>query len=494
MQRRAAEDLKQLVTDALVERGFALRGRAGLRDAAPPRAARRRPAGARPRRARGAQGPARRRARGGGAGLPQGAGPDLAVRGDDRARSEEGRVLRRRRSSGRAGRRRRCWPRSCPPSSAPSPGRNPCAGARPPRTPGRCAGCARCTSIVCTFGPETEDAGDRAASRSTASRPATSPTATASWRPAPIRCAASTITSPALERAKVVLDADRRKDIILHDARDLAFAQGLDLVEDEGLLEEVAGLVEWPVVLMGAFEERFLDIPPEADPRHHPRQPEMLRAARRARRRASRTASSWSRTSSRRDGGATIVAGNERVVRARLSDAKFFWETDKKRSGSKARARPKLDEHRLPREARHAGRARRAHRGAGARTGAGGRRRSGSRRARGAARQGRSRHRDGRRVPGTAGPDGPLLRGRCKASTRRVAAAIEEHYKPLGPSDRVPTDPVSVAVALADKLDTLVGFWAIDEKPTGSKDPYALRRAALGVIRSCSRTSASSRS
>ena len=143
---------------------------------------------------------------------------------------------------------------------------------------------------------------------------------------------------------------------------------------------------------------------------------------------------------------------------------------------------PKLEEHRLPREARHAVRAGGAHRGARARAGADRRRRSRAGRARGAPRQGRSRHRDGRRVPRAAGPDGPLLRGAAGRgpSGRR---AIEEHYKPLGPSDRVPTDPVSVAVALADKLDTLVGFWAIDEKPTGSKDPYALRARACGARR-----------
>ena len=138
--------------------------------------------------------------------------------------------------------------------------------------------------------------------------------------------------------------------------------------------------------------------------------------------------------------------------------------------------------HRVPREARHPGRARRAHRGARARiaplVGAD----PDAGQARRAARQGRPRHRDGRRVPRTAGPDGPLLRrGAGRGPGRR--AAIEEHYKPLGPTDRVPTDPVSVAVALADKLDMLTGFWAIDEKPTGSKDPYALRRAALGVVR-----------
>ena len=181
------------------------------------------------------------------------------------------------------------------------------------------------------------------------------------------------------------------------------------------------------------------------------------------------------------DGGKTIVAGNERVVRARLSDAKFFWETDRKVPLEERL--PKLEEHRLPREARHAVRARRAHRGAG---------RARSRRMVGAdpelaERAARLAKAD--LVTEMVGefPELQGLMGRYYAGLQgehpSVAAAIEEHYKPLGPSDRVPTDPVSVAVALADKLDTLVGFWAIDEKPTGSKDPYALRRAALGVIR-----------
>src|SRR3954471_11133518 len=130
-----------------------------------------------------------------------------------------------------------------------------------------------------------------------------------------------------LERAKVVLDADRRKDTILHDARDLAFAAGLELVEDEALLEEVAGLVEWPVVLMGSFDEAFLDIPPE-----------VIRATIRANqkcfvlKRGDGLANRFLLVSNieASDGGAKIVAGNERVVRARLSDAKFFWDTDRK--------------------------------------------------------------------------------------------------------------------------------------------------------------------
>ncbi len=180
------------------------------------------------------------------------------------------------------------------------------------------------------------------------------------------------------------------------------------------------------------------------------------------------------------DGGQAIVAGNERVVRARLSDANFFWETDRKVPLEERLEKLKgiVFHEKLGTQSERVERiAALARELAPAR-----RRRPGARRARGAPRQGRPRHRDGRRVPRAAGPDGALLRG-AQGENPSVAAAIEEHYKPLGPSDRVPTDPVSVAVALADKIDTLVGFWAIDEKPTGSKDPYALRRAALGVIR-----------
>ena len=215
-------------------------------------------------------------------------------------------------------------------------------------------------SIVCTFGPETEEPEvvrfevDGIASGDV----------THGHRflaPGAIRVRRFDDYAPALERAKVVLDADRRKDIILHDAKDLAFAQGLELVEDEGLLEEVAGLVEWPVVLMGSFDEAFLDIPPE-----------VIRTTIRANQKCfvlrdpdtGKLANKFLLTSNlvASDGGKTIVGGNERVVRARLSDAKFFWETDQK---VKLEDRlEKLKIHRLPREARHAIRARGAHRGA----------------------------------------------------------------------------------------------------------------------------------
>ncbi|MCZ8043975.1 MAG: glycine--tRNA ligase subunit beta [Beijerinckiaceae bacterium] len=304
-----------------------------------------------------------------------------------------------------------------------------------------------------------------------------------------------------LEQAKVVLDADRRKAIILADAKTLAFAQGLELVEDEGLLEEVAGLVEWPVVLMGAFEERFLEIPGEA-----------IRATIRANQKCfvlrdpatGNLANRFLLTSNlmASDGGAAIVAGNERVVRARLSDAAYFFATDKgnlpdldtlKESAGKLGldlARPldqrmaKLDRLGVVFHAKLGTQGERVQRIAAL--------------ARELAPIVGADPDLAERAAKLAKADLPTemvgefpelqgLMGRKYAELQgehpSVCAAIEEHYKPLGPSDRVPTDPVSVAVALADKLDTLVGFWAIDEKPTGSKDPYALRRAALGVIR-----------
>ncbi|MGA0598894.1 glycine--tRNA ligase subunit beta [Enterovirga sp. CN4-39] len=281
-----------------------------------------------------------------------------------------------------------------------------------------------------------------------------------------------------LARARVILDAARRRDVILHDARDLAFAQGLEVIEDEGLLDEVAGLVEWPVVLMGSFDESFLDIPPE-----------VIRATIRAnqkcfvlRRGEGALANRFILVSNieARDGGAAIVAGNERVVRARLSDAKFFWDTDRKTPlGDRLEKLKNIVFHeklgtQFERVERVAALARELASVTGADPDL-------------AERAARLAKAD--LVTEMVGefPELQGLMGRYYATAQgehpSVAAAIEEHYKPLGPSDRVPTDPVSVAVALADKLDTLVGFWAIDEKPTGSKDPYALRRAALGVIR-----------
>ena len=286
-----------------------------------------------------------------------------------------------------------------------------------------------------------------------------------------------------LEAAKVVADRDRRKSIILADAKDLALVHGLDLVEDEGLLDEVAGLVEWPVVLMGSFDAAFLGYSRRGDPRHHPRQPEVLRAEGpqdraprqplhpdlQSRSPPTRAPPSWPATS--------------RVIRARLSDAKFFWDTDR-RTALEDRLSKFRPDH-LPREA---GLARASASPASSRLAAEiapqGRRAGPALAAQQAARIAKADLLT--EVVGEF-PELQGLMGRYYAEHEKlpaeIAAACEDHYKPQGPSDRVPTAPVSIAVALADKIDTLVGFWAIDEKPTGSKDPYALRRAALGVIR-----------
>ncbi len=333
-------------------------------------------------------------------------------------------------------------------------------------------------SIIATFGPDTEEpeivpfsvAGIAAGQVTRGHR---------FMAPAPISVRRFDDYAPALQAAKVVLDAERRRDIILHDARTLALAAGFDLVEDEGLLHEVAGLVEWPVVLMGEFEEAFLQIPPE-----------VIRATIRANQKCFVLRHAGTENLAPRfvlvanieasDGGAAIAAGNAKVVRARLSDARFFWESDLKiRLDDRL---PKLDSivfhAKLGTQGERVRRLQALARDLAPLVGADPEQ---------AARAAALAKAD--LVSEMVGefPELQGLMGRYYASaqgeTPAVAAAVEDHYRPQGPSDRVPSDPVSVAVALADKLDTLVGFWAIDEKPTGSKDPYALRRAALGVIR-----------
>ncbi|POO56504.1 glycine--tRNA ligase subunit beta [Agrobacterium rosae] len=305
-----------------------------------------------------------------------------------------------------------------------------------------------------------------------------------------------------LEKAKVILDAERRKDIILHDAKDLAFANGLDLVEDEGLLEEVSGLVEWPQVLIGTFEEDYLEIPAE-----------IIRLTIKTNQKCfvTRPQGSTEGLSNRfilvsnieaKDGGKEIMHGNGKVVRARLSDAKHFWTRDQsdlpdletlKDSAAKfdLDLKKPLDQRMAKLDALNVT----FH----AKLGTQGERVA---RIRELAKQ----------LAPVIGADADLvdravvlakadlrteavgefpelqgLMGRKYAALQgeneSVAAAIEDHWKPNGPSDRLPQDKVGLTVALADKLDTLVGFWAIDEKPTGSKDPFALRRAALGVVR-----------
>jgi glycyl-tRNA synthetase beta chain len=282
-----------------------------------------------------------------------------------------------------------------------------------------------------------------------------------------------------LFKAKVVLDPERRRDMILHDAKNLAFAQGYELVEDAGLLAEVAGLVEWPVVLMGSFDAAFLAIPPE-----------VIRTTIRANQkcfvlRDPQTAKLVNKfilvaNTEATDGGAAITAGNERVIRARLSDAKFFYETDLK---------VKLED-RLPRFEQiifheklgtQAQRIERIERLAAALAPMVGADVGKAKRAARLCKADLLTEVVGE-FPELQGLMGKYL-AEAQGEDEAVAHACEDHYKPKGPDDLVPADPVSVAVALADKIDRLVGLWAIDEKPTGSKDPYALRRAALGVIR-----------
>jgi glycyl-tRNA synthetase beta chain len=279
--------------------------------------------------------------------------------------------------------------------------------------------------------------------------------------------------------AKVVLDADRRKDVILADARTLTQAQNFELVEDAALLDEVAGLVEWPVVLMGSFETDYLSIPGE-----------VIRATIRNNQKCfvvddpktGKLANKFVLTANieASDGGKSIVAGNERVIRSRLSDAKFFYETDLK---TKLEDRlPKFEQivfhEKLGTQAERIKRIERLAAEIAPLVGADVEK---AKRAAKLAKADLLTEVVGEfpELQGLMGKYYALAQGEDAS----VAAASEEHYKPQGPADRVPTDPVSVAVALADKIDTLVGFWAIDEKPTGSKDPYALRRAALGMIR-----------
>ncbi|MGM4966589.1 glycine--tRNA ligase subunit beta [Tardiphaga sp. 1201_B9_N1_1] len=282
-----------------------------------------------------------------------------------------------------------------------------------------------------------------------------------------------------LQAAKVVLDPERRKEIILADARQLTFAQGYELVEDPALLDEVAGLVEWPVVLMGSFDKDFLSIPDE-----------VIRATIRANQKCFVVRDPKTQKLTNKfiitanieasDGGTAIIAGNERVIRARLSDAKFFYETDlKTRLESRL---PKFEQIVFHEKlGTQAARIARIEKLAGEIAPLVGADATKTKRAAQLAKTDLLTEVVGEfpELQGLMGKYYALAQGEDAA----VAAASEDHYKPQGPTDRVPTDLVSVAVALADKLDTLVGFWAIDEKPTGSKDPFALRRAALGVIR-----------
>ncbi|MFY9840799.1 MAG: glycine--tRNA ligase subunit beta [Xanthobacteraceae bacterium] len=333
-------------------------------------------------------------------------------------------------------------------------------------------------SIVATFGPETEAPdivpfavdGIKAGNETRGHR-------FMAPEPFTVRRFADYVSK--LDKAKVVLDAERRRNIILTEAKQLAFAQGLALVEDEGLLAETAGLVEWPVVLMGSFDEHFLQIPDEAiratirnnqkcfvlrDAAHAKLVNKFLLVA----------------NIEAEDGGKAIVAGNERVIRARLSDARFFYQTDLK---TRLEDRlPKLENivfhEKLGSQAERVKRIELLATILAPLVGAD------VEKAKRAARLCKAdllteMVGEFPELQGTMGKYYAEEQGEDEA----VAHAIEDHYRPKGPDDLVPSDPVSIAVALADKIDMLVGFWSVDEKPSGSKDPFALRRAALGVIR-----------
>lgn len=285
-----------------------------------------------------------------------------------------------------------------------------------------------------------------------------------------------------LKRAHVILDATERAEHIWQDATNMAFAAGFEVVEDRGLLAEVAGLVEWPVVLMGEIGEAFLDLPPEVLQTSMREHQKFFSVRNPKSGRIERFITVANRETA--DQGATILAGNHKVLAARLSDAKFFWENDL-RVAKSAKMQPWLDGladvtfhnklgSQADRVARIAALAREIAPLVGADADL-------AEQAAQVAKADLSSEMVGE-FPELQGLMGRYY-ARAAGLSDAVAAASEEHYAPQGPSDAVPTAPVSVAVALADKLDTLAGFWAIDEKPTGSKDPFALRRAALGVIR-----------
>jgi glycyl-tRNA synthetase beta chain len=332
-------------------------------------------------------------------------------------------------------------------------------------------------SIIATFGPETEDPdivpfsvdGISAGNTTKGHR---------FLAPGAIQAKHFDDYVSKLAKGKVVLDPARRREIILHDAKHLAFAQGFELVEDQALLDEVAGLVEWPVVLMGSFDEDFLRLPPE-----------VIRTTIRVNQKCFVVRGPDGNLANRfilvanteaKDGGAAIIHGNERVIRARLSDAKFFYETDLK---TRLEDRlPKFKDvvfhEKIGTEAERIERIERLAVELAPKVGADVEK---TKRAARLAKADRLSEMVGE-FPELQGLMGKYY-ARAQGEDDSVAAALEDHYKPLGPADRVPSDSVAIAVALADKIDTLVGFWGVNEKPTGSKDPYALRRATLGIIR-----------
>ncbi|WP_282021366.1 glycine--tRNA ligase subunit beta [Ruegeria faecimaris] len=284
-----------------------------------------------------------------------------------------------------------------------------------------------------------------------------------------------------LKRAFVVLSPEERAEHIWNDAQNMAFAAGLEVVDDKGLLAEVAGLVEWPVVLMGQIDEEFLELPPEVLQTSMKEHQKFFSVKNPKTGRIERFITVANRETA--DNGATILAGNQKVLSARLADAKFFWENDLRVAKSDmtqwTRALENVTFHnKLGTQAERIDRIAALARELAPVVGAD------ADQAEKAARLAKA---DLSSEMVNEFPELQGLMGRyyieAAGEDAAVAAVAQEHYSPLGPSDDVPTAPLSVTVALADKLDTLTGFWAIDEKPTGSKDPFALRRAALGVIR-----------
>ncbi len=298
-----------------------------------------------------------------------------------------------------------------------------------------------------------------------------------------------------LRGAKVLIEREERKTIILEQAKKLCAAKKLELVDDAGLLEEVAGLVEWPLVLLGDMSADFLDLPHEVI-RLSMRTHQKYFAVREPKTQMLAPHFVVVANVEAKDGGAAIAAGNARVLSARLNDARFFWDADRKTplftEEREAKLRKIVFHQKLGSVWDKVERVKALAAELCAVTGADVEL---VKRAADLCKmdlvtetvgefpelQGQV----GRQLASLIRPTGEITKKGASATSEHesVAAAIEDHYRPLGPNDRVPTDKVAVTLALADKLDTLVGFWAIDEKPTGSSDPYALRRAALGLVR-----------
>lgn len=301
--------------------------------------------------------------------------------------------------------------------------------------------------------------------------------------PAALRVSSWDDYAAKLKRAFVILDTDERAETILQGARNLAFAAGMELVEDPALLADVAGLVEWPVPLMGRIDEAFLTLPPE-----------VLQTSMREHQKFFSTRNTTTgqiegfvtvANIKSDDGGAAILHGNQKVLRARLSDADFFWKNDLRIAENGmdewAEGLSNVTFHnKLGSQAERVVRIETLARSIAETLGGN---------ADDAASAARLAKLDLRSAMVGEFPELQGVMGRYYATKsgapQHIADAVRDHYAPLGPSDAVPDAPVCVSVALADKLDTLMGFWSIDEKPTGSKDPFALRRAALGVIRLC---------